>query len=48
MGVGEQQGVLQPGVGDAVAAGARDAMDEPVGMEPPQVLGHHAGGDVLG
>jgi hypothetical protein len=30
VGVGEQQGVLQAGVGDLVAAGVGDAGDEPV------------------
>jgi hypothetical protein len=28
VGVGEQQGVLEPGVGDLVAAGSWDAFDE--------------------
>ena len=48
MGVGEQQRVLQPVVGDAVAAAAGDAFDESVGAQAPQVVGHLAGGDVLG
>ena len=48
VGVGEQQRVLQPGVGDGVAAGAGDAFDEAVGAQAPQVVGHLAGGDVLG
>ena len=48
VGVGEQQRVLQPGVGDGVAAGAGDAFDESVGAQAPQVVGHLAGGDVLG
>jgi hypothetical protein len=30
VGVGEQQGVLSSGVGDVVAAGSRDALDESV------------------
>ena len=47
MGVGEQQRLLQPGVGDLVAAGAWDAGDEPVGTQAPQVVGHLPGGDVL-
>jgi hypothetical protein len=34
VGVGEQQRVLEPGVGDLVAAGVGDARDEPVGTEP--------------
>jgi hypothetical protein len=33
--VGEQQGVLQPGVGDVVAAGVRNAVDQAVGTQPP-------------
>jgi hypothetical protein len=47
VGVGEQQRVLQPGVGDTVSAAAGDAFDEPVGAQAPQVVGHLAGGDVL-
>ena len=39
VGVGEQQRVLQPGVGDGVAAGAGDAFDEPVGAQAAQVVG---------
>ena len=46
--VGEQQRVVQSGVGDLVAAGVRDAGDEPVFAEAAQVVGHLAGGDVLG
>ena len=38
VGVGEQQGVLEPGVGDLVAAGAGDARDEPVGTQAAQVV----------
>ena len=34
------QGGAQPLVGDAVAAGARDALDESAQPEPPQVVGH--------
>ena len=48
VGVGEEQGVLEPGVGDLVAAGMGDAVDEPVRAQPPQVVGHLPGGDVLG
>ena len=48
VGVGEQQRVLQPGVGDGVAAGAGDAFDEAVGAQAAQVVGHLAGGDVFG
>ena len=48
MGVGEQQRVAEPGVGDLVAAGAGDTGDEPVGAESAQVVGHLPGGDVLG
>src|SRR5215213_6044486 len=48
VGVGEQQCVLEPGVGDLVAAGAGDACDETVRAQPPQVVGHLPGGDVLG
>jgi len=47
VGVGEQQGVLQAGVGDLVAAGVGDAGDEPVGAQAAQVVGHLRGGDVL-
>ena len=46
--VGEQQRVVQSGVGDLVAAGVRDPGDEPVFAEAAQVVGHLAGGDVLG
>ena len=45
--VGEQQRVLQPGVGYAVALAAGDAFDESVDTQAPQVVGHLAGGDVL-
>lgn len=48
VGVGEQQCVLQPGVGDGVAAGVGNAFDEPVGAQAAQVVGHVSGGDVLG
>ena len=48
VGVGEQQGVLEADVGDLVAAGFRDALDEAVGAEASQVVGHLPGGDVLG
>ena len=48
VGVGEQQRAGQAGVGDLVAAGPGHPVDEPVGVEPPQVVGHHPGGDVLG
>ena len=46
--VGEEQRVLESGVGDLVAAAAGDALDEPVFAEAAQVLGHLADGDVLG
>ena len=48
VGVGGQQGVLEAEVGDVVAAGAGQALDEPVGTQPAQVVGHLPGGDVLG
>ena len=48
VGVGEQQRVVQAGVGDLVAAGVRDAGDEAVFAEAAQVVGHLPGGDVLG
>lgn len=48
VGVGEEQGVLQTGVGDLVATSVRNAADQSVGTEPPQVIGHPLGGDVLG
>ena len=48
MGVGEQQRVVQAGVGDLVAAGVRDAGDEAVFAEAAQVVSHFPGGDVLG
>jgi len=48
VGVGEQQGLVQPGVGDLVAAGVRDAGDQAVLAEAAQVIGHLPGGDVLG
>jgi len=40
VGVGEEQGVVQSGVGDLVAAGVGNAVDEPVGAQPSQVVGH--------
>ena len=46
--VGEEQGVVQSGVGDLVAAGVRDAGDEVVFAEAAQVVSHLPGGDVLG
>jgi hypothetical protein len=46
--VGEEQGVLQPGVGDLVAAAVGNPMDEAVRAQPPRVVGHLPGGDVLG
>lgn len=42
MGVGEQQRVVQPGAGDGVAAGSRDAFDEAVDTQAAQVVGHLA------
>src|SRR5579863_1156843 len=45
---GEQQRVVQAGVGDLVAAGVRDAGDEAVFTEAAQVVRHFPGGDVLG
>ena len=48
MGVGEQQCLLEAGVGELVAAGVGDAVDEPVGAESSQVVGYFSGGDVLG
>ena len=48
VGVGEQQRLPEPGVGDLVAAGVWDASDEPVGTQMAQVVGHLPGGDVLG
>src|ERR1019366_10466237 len=46
--VGEEQRVLEYGVGDLVAAAAVDALDEPVFAEAAQVVRHLPGGDVLG
>jgi hypothetical protein len=46
--VGEEQGVLQPGVGDLVATAVGNPMDEAVRAQPPQVVGHLSGGDVFG
>ena len=48
MGVGEQQGFVQAGVGDLVAACLGDALDEPVFAEAAQVVSHLPGSDVLG
>ena len=48
VGVGEQQRLGEPGVGDLVAAGTGNARDEPVGTESSQVVGHLPGRDVLG
>jgi hypothetical protein len=45
---GEEQGVREPGVGDLVAEGARDAFDEPVLAKAAQVVGHLPRGDGLG
>ena len=39
---------MQSGVGDLVAAGVRDAVDEPVFAQAAQVVGHLPAGDVLG
>ena len=44
--VGEQHGVMHPGVGDAVAVAAGDAGDQSVRAQPAQVVGHLAGGDL--
>jgi hypothetical protein len=46
--VGEQHGVVHPGVGDAVAVAAGDAGDQAVGAEPAQVVADPAGGDLVG
>jgi hypothetical protein len=48
VGVSEQHGLVEPGVGDVVAAGSGDAADEAVVAEAAQVVGHLPGGDVLG
>ena len=48
VGVGAQQGMLQPAVGDPVAADFRDAFDDAVDAEPAPVVGRLSGGDVLG
>jgi hypothetical protein len=44
VGAGEEHGVPQPGVGDLVAVSVRDALDETVLAQPPQVVGGLAGG----
>ena len=45
---GKEQGVREPGLGDLVAEGMRDAFDEPVLAQPPQVIRHLPRGDGLG
>ena len=45
---GEEQGVREAGGGDLVAEGARDALDEPVLAQAPEVIGHLPRGDGLG
>jgi len=47
VGVGEQQRLLKPEVGDAVAAGVGDALDEVVHAQASQVVGRLPGSDVL-
>lgn len=44
---GEEQGVAEPGVGDLVAVGAGDPLDEAVGAQPPEVVGELPAGHVL-
>jgi hypothetical protein len=45
---GEEQGVREAGAGDLVAEAVRDAFDEPVLAQAPQVIGHLPRGDGLG
>ena len=45
---GEEQGPGEAGIGDLVAEGVRDAFDEPVLAQPPEVVGHLPRGDGLG
>jgi hypothetical protein len=44
---GEEQGVAEPGLGDLVAVGAGDALDEAMDAEPAQVIGELPAGHVL-
>lgn len=46
--VGDQHGVVQPGVADPVAVGLGDACDQAVGTQPAQVVADLAGADVVG
>src|SRR3954463_7968607 len=48
MDAGEEQGVVQPGVGDLVAVAVREPGDQPVGAEPAQVVAHASGGQLCG
>jgi len=45
--VGDQHGVVQAGVGEVVAVAAGGSGDQAVGAEPPQVIAHLPGGDVV-
>src|SRR5215471_21280792 len=47
-GAGEEQGVPEPGGGDPVAVGARDALDEPVVAQPAEVIAELPAGHGLG
>src|SRR5262249_51227491 len=48
VGAGEEQGVAQAVVGDLISVGAGDAFDEPVGTQPPEVVGDLSAGHVPG
>ena len=48
MQAGEEQGLRDAGAGDLVAEGVRDALDEPVLAQPPEVVGDLPRGDGLG
>ncbi len=45
---GQEHRLGEPGAGDLVAVGVRDALDEAVHAQPPQVIAHLPAGDGLG
>jgi hypothetical protein len=48
VGAGQEQCVVQAGVGDLVAVAGRDPGDQPVGAQPAQILAHPSGGQLVG
>jgi hypothetical protein len=45
--VGDEHGVMQPGVGESVAMSVRHASDHPVGAQPTQVVADLARTDLI-